>query len=66
MDTKEAGRLGGLSRSEKKQAASRANGKRRGGTARPVAPAAPAPAEPLPCARPTRLLLTTPKEGEKS
>ena len=54
MDTKEAGRRGGLSRSPKKQAASRANGKRRGGTVQLVAPATPAP---LPCTRP--LLLVT-------
>ncbi len=60
MDTKEAGRLGGLSKSSKKQAASRLNGKRRGASARPVAPAA----ETLPCARPTVLLLSTPKEGQ--
>jgi hypothetical protein len=62
MDTKDAGKKGGQSRSEKKQAAARANGKRRGSTARPVTPAAPAP-DPLPCVRPTRLL-TLPKEGQ--
>ena len=49
MDTKEAGRKGGLSKSPKKQAAARANGARHGAR-RPVAPAA-SPA--------TRLLLVS-------
>jgi hypothetical protein len=55
MDTKEAGRKGGLSRSAKKQAASRANGARR-----KAAPSAP-PASPAPAA--TRVVLFVKPEG---
>jgi len=47
----EAGRKGGQSRSEKKVAAARRNGFQK---VKPVAPAAPA--EPLPCTRPTLLV----------
>jgi len=59
MDCSTAGRLGGLSRSAKKQTASRANGRKRkrGGTA-------PAPVQPTAPARPSLLLVTAIKEQQ--
>jgi hypothetical protein len=63
MTAQEAGRKGGKVGGKSRSAAKLAACKKNGFQKTAPAPAAPAPAE-LPCARPTGLLLTTPKEGQ--